>query len=197
MGSNKATLRHQQPQIKPPCAFFVWGVIFLNLPQEPMIRIWWRKTSFQQRKSRHHTRRSKIQPDCQRCTSNTAQYYSFLLFSLAPGAWFTLQRPGFGLTQIGDAGDHSQAADELPHSLVVVFFRHQIIQLLKGGFVFPTDQLQEEAKQTTWSGVCLNLRKSREVGRLPQPRHHCSRPDWSQEWSSLVASMGGQHQTRF
>lgn len=48
------------------------------------------------------------------------------------------------LTQVWNARLHLQGAHVFSHAGVVLFLRRQIVELLKGRFVLPTDQLHKQ-----------------------------------------------------
>lgn len=47
-------------------------------------------------------------------------------------------------TQVRYAGDHALAADEVPQTLVVVLFGHQVVEPIKRCLVLPTQELQSK-----------------------------------------------------
>lgn len=52
------------------------------------------------------------------------------------------------LTEVRNARLHLQRAHVLSHPGVVLFLRRQIVQLLKGRLVLPTDQLHKQSRFT-------------------------------------------------
>lgn len=51
------------------------------------------------------------------------------------------------ITKVRNARLHLQGAHVFSHAGVVLFLRRQIVQLLKGSFVLPTDQLHNRKRK--------------------------------------------------